>query len=175
MFMIVGQSWLQLNGKKSIESQTRLMSWNWKQESTWRKDLITYNSHHWIMFYFNWLVIIWRERESGGGRWGCLKLCVQGQGDGRILDIAGQGRWGIWKIGQFSWTSHVYRPWETCVTTANWTPDIFRTFGYSDPECASCSLMYKQFFRATILILLPHLVLFIKSMTYSLVSELQGS
>ena len=70
MFMIVGQSWLQLNGKKSIESQTRLMSWNWKQESTWRKDLITYNSHHWIMFYFNWLVIIWRERE----RWGEMGL-----------------------------------------------------------------------------------------------------
>ena len=36
------------------------MSCYWKRKPTWRKDLITYNSHHWIMFSFNWLVIIWR-------------------------------------------------------------------------------------------------------------------
>ena len=68
---------LQLNEKKSKESQTRLMSWYWKRKVTWRKDLITYKSHPWIMFSFNWLVIIWRGRV-------CLKLDVQGQGSGRI-------------------------------------------------------------------------------------------
>ena len=35
---------LQLNKKKSKESQTRLMSWYWKSKPTWRKDLVTYNS-----------------------------------------------------------------------------------------------------------------------------------
>ena len=55
---------LQLNEKKSKESQIRLMSWHWKGKPTWRKDLITYNSHLSIMFSFNWLVIIWR------GGWG---------------------------------------------------------------------------------------------------------
>ena len=50
--------------------------------------------------------MIWR------GRGFCLKLDVQGQGGGRILDVAGQGGWdgGVLKIGQFSWTSYVYRP-----------------------------------------------------------------
>ena len=47
---------LQLNENKSNESQTRLMSWYWKRKPTWRKDLITYNIHPWIMFSFNWLV-----------------------------------------------------------------------------------------------------------------------
>ena len=51
---------LQLNEKKSKESHKRLMSWYWKRKLTWKKDLITYNSHPWIMFPFNWLVIIWR-------------------------------------------------------------------------------------------------------------------
>ena len=36
------------------------------------------------MFSLNWLVIIWR-----GGR--PLKLDVQGQGDGIMLDVDGQG------------------------------------------------------------------------------------
>ena len=40
------------------------MSWYWKQKPTWRKDLITYNGHPWIMFSFNWLVIISRGREG---------------------------------------------------------------------------------------------------------------
>ena len=56
----------QLNEKKSKESQTRLMSWYWKRKLTWKKDLITYNSHPWIMYSFNWLVIIWRGEEGGG-------------------------------------------------------------------------------------------------------------
>ena len=49
---------LQLNEKKSKESQTGLMSWYWKLVPTWRKDLIAYNSHSWIMFSFTWLVLI---------------------------------------------------------------------------------------------------------------------
>ena len=41
----------------------------------------------------------------GGG--GCyLKLDVQGQRGGKMLDVDGQG--GVLKIGQFSWTSYVY-------------------------------------------------------------------
>ena len=43
-----------------------------------------------------------------GGDWAiCLKLDVQGQEGGQILDVAG---WGVWKIIQFSWTSYVCRP-----------------------------------------------------------------
>ena len=37
-----------------------------------------------------------------------LKLDVQRQGDGRILDVDEEG--GFSKIGQFSWTSCVYYP-----------------------------------------------------------------
>ena len=39
-----------------------------------------------------------------------LELEVQGQGDGRILDLDGQGGWVVLKIEQFSWTSYVYYP-----------------------------------------------------------------
>ena len=39
-----------------------------------------------------------------------LKLDVQGQGGGRILDVGGQGGSVVLKIGQFLWTSYVYRP-----------------------------------------------------------------
>ena len=85
---------LHLNEKKSKESQTRSTSWYWKRKPTWRKDLIKYNSHPWIMLSFNWLVIIWRE----GVR---LKLDVQGQGGGRILDLDGQRGWVVLKIGHF--------------------------------------------------------------------------
>ena len=49
-----------VNGKKSKKSQTRLMGWYWRRKPTWRKDLITFNSHPWTIFSFNWLVIIWR-------------------------------------------------------------------------------------------------------------------
>ena len=44
--------------------------------------------------------------EGGGIR---LKLDVQGQGGG-ILDVGWQGGWVVLKIGQFLWTSYVYRP-----------------------------------------------------------------
>ena len=89
---------LQLNEKKSKESQTRLKSWYWKRKPTWRKDLITYNNHPWVMFSFNWLVIIWRRGEGVGIR---LRLDVQGQGGGRILDVDGQGGGGSWKLDNF--------------------------------------------------------------------------
>ena len=36
----------------------------WKRKPTWRKDLITYNSHPRIMFPFIWCVIIWRRGEG---------------------------------------------------------------------------------------------------------------
>ena len=37
-----------------------------------------------------------------------FKLDVQGRGCGRIFDIDGQGRCGVLKYEQFSWTSYVY-------------------------------------------------------------------
>ena len=77
---------LHSDGMKSKKSQTRLISWYLKRKPTWRKDLITYNSHPWIMvFQIDWL--------SLGERRDCLKLDVQGQGGGRILDVDGQRRW----------------------------------------------------------------------------------
>ena len=39
-----------------------------------------------------------------------LKLDAQGQGGGRMVDVDGQGRWEVLKIGQFLWTSYVYHP-----------------------------------------------------------------
>ena len=87
-----------------VKSQTRLMSWYWEQKPSCRKDLIKCNGHPWIMLSFNWLVIIWRGRGKGGGG------AFVGQGDGRILDVAGQGGWGVLKIDQFWWTSYVYCP-----------------------------------------------------------------
>ena len=45
----------------------------------------------------------------GGGAGGVsLELDVQGQGGGRILDVDGQGRLGVLKTGQISWTSYAY-------------------------------------------------------------------
>ena len=58
--MLWGRNWIQLNEKKSLESQTRLMSCYRKRKPTWSKDLITYDCNSRIMFPFNWLVIIWR-------------------------------------------------------------------------------------------------------------------
>ena len=88
---------LQLIKKKSKLSQMTLISWYWKQKLTRRKHLITYNSHPWIMFSFNLLVvIIWR-----GGVW--LKLDVQIQGGWGILDIDGQVGRGSCKLCNFHW------------------------------------------------------------------------
>ena len=68
--LLWGRYWLQLNEEKSMESQTRLIiSWCWKRKPTWRKDLITYNSHPRIMFPCVWLVIIWRGDSFEIGNW----------------------------------------------------------------------------------------------------------
>ena len=54
------------------------------------------------------LLIDWLSfGEARGGRGDRLKLGVQDQGGGRMLDIAGQVEWRILKIGPFSWTLHV--------------------------------------------------------------------
>ena len=49
-------------------------------------------------YYFFELIIIWRGE---GVR---VKLDVHGQGDGKVLDLDGQGGVGVLKIRQFSWT-----------------------------------------------------------------------
>ena len=49
-----------------------------------------------------------RGRRGGGGV--RLKLDVQGQGGGRILDVDGQRGWGVLKTEQFLLTSYVYHP-----------------------------------------------------------------
>ena len=46
----------------------------------------------------------------GGGGGVRLKLEVQSQGNGKILDVDGHVGWGVLKIRQFSWTSYVCRP-----------------------------------------------------------------
>ena len=60
------------------------MSWYWKRKSTCSKDLIRCDSHPWVMFSFNWLVIVSRQEVR-------LKLDVQVQGGGIISDEDGQG------------------------------------------------------------------------------------
>ena len=77
------------------------MSWYWEQKPTWRKDLITCNSHPWIMFSFNWLVIIWRGR---GFVWNWTSKVNEVEECGHSWTRG----WGVLKIGQFSWTSYVY-------------------------------------------------------------------
>ena len=57
---------LQPDEMKSKKSQTRLMSWCLKRKPTWRNDLITYNSHPWIMFF---LKLIDYHSERGGIVW----------------------------------------------------------------------------------------------------------
>ena len=84
----------QLNEKKSKKRQTRLMSCYWKRKSTWKKDLIIFNSHPWIMFSFNWLVIIWRYRsfEIGHPRSNGWKNL------GRRQNRGARGGGGVWTI-----------------------------------------------------------------------------
>ena len=91
----LGKMLASANGNESMENQTRWMGWYWKQKPTWRKDLITYSSHTWIMFSFiDWL--------SFGGGWGGgrLKLDFQGQG-GRIIFNVARARGGSWKFDNF--------------------------------------------------------------------------
>ena len=87
-----GQNWLQLKEKKSIENQKRLMSWYRKRKPTWRKDLIRYNSHPWIMFYFNWLVIIWR---GGVFVWNWTSKVKGAEEFWTWLDKRGGGSWKL--------------------------------------------------------------------------------
>ena len=76
---------------------------------------------NWLCFCFDFVlshalcgcysIVCWKRwREE----WGCLKLNVQVQGGGKILDVDGQGLAGVeggfLKVRQFSWTSYVYRP-----------------------------------------------------------------
>ena len=86
---------LQLNVKNSKESQTRLMSWYWKRKPTWREDLITCNSHPWIMFFFNWLVIIWRGCSFDIGRRRSRRW--KNFGRGWTMGVGG----GSWKLDYF--------------------------------------------------------------------------
>ena len=64
------------------------------------------------MFSLNWLVIIWR-----GGR--PFKLDVQGQGDGIMLDVDGQGGWGSWKLDNF------HGPHMCIIHNADWLLQIY--------------------------------------------------
>ena len=50
-------------------------------------------------------IIFWRRWKRVR-----LKLDIQGQGYGKMLDVDGQGGWGVLKIRQFSWTSYVHHP-----------------------------------------------------------------
>ena len=61
------------------------------------------------------LAVVFRQQFSNqltisGKIVACVKLDVQVQGGGRILDINGQGGLGVLKTGQFSWTPYVYHP-----------------------------------------------------------------
>ena len=67
------------------------MSWYWKQKPTWRKDLITYNSHPCIMFSFNWLVIIWR----GGFVWNWTCKVKRMEELWTYIDKGGDGSWKL--------------------------------------------------------------------------------
>ena len=91
--------WLRLNRKKPMESlKTRLMSWYWKRKPTWRKDLITYSSHPWVMFSFTWMTIIWRE-----GYGDSFEIGRQRSRGWKNFGRGGQERWGrgVLKIGHF--------------------------------------------------------------------------
>ena len=68
------------------------MNWYWKRKQTWKKDLITYNTHPWIMFSFNWLVIIWRGRRF---TWGLLTWRRFNFGRRWAREL------GSWKLGNF--------------------------------------------------------------------------
>ena len=85
---------LQLSEKKSKESQTRLISWYWKWKPTSRKHLITYNIHLWIMFSYNWLVIIWR-----GGSF--VIECSRSRGWKNFRRRWTWGEGGSWKLDTF--------------------------------------------------------------------------
>ena len=79
------------------------MGWYWKRKPTWRKDLITYNSHPWIVVSFNWLVIIWTKWWGGGlSKIGCPRS-KGWKNFGR--------RWTRWVGGLENWTSFIDAIW----------------------------------------------------------------
>ena len=76
-----------------MESQTKLISWYWKRKPTWRKYLITYNSHPRIMFP-EWLSF----GERGDFVWNWMSS-VKGLEEFRMqLD---KGSRGSWKMDNF--------------------------------------------------------------------------
>ena len=97
---------LPLNEKKSTKSQIRLMSWYWTQKSTWRKDLIAYNSHlrTRIMFPFDY------HLEKAGGRFIWNWMSKAKQVEEFRTRASWQGVWGVLKIGPFSWMPYVNCP-----------------------------------------------------------------
>ena len=118
-----------------------------QRKPTWRKCLITYNSHLWIMFSFNWLVIIWRE-----GRGVSLKLDVQGQRGGRILDVDGQSGWGLSKLDNFHGGHMCIIPKVAAVLDSNtsslklqlcWTPTQVLS-------CEYCEFLINRFLYKTL-------------------------
>ena len=97
------------------------MSWYCKRKPTWRKDLVTYNSHPWIMFSFNWLVIIWRRGERGSFGIGRPRSRVW-KNFGRTWTSGG---WGVLKIWQFSWTSYVHHLLRDTKVSNTWNTHFF--------------------------------------------------
>ena len=69
------------------------LSWSWKRKPTWRNYLITYNAIYNVFFDLTGY-----HMETGGRS---LKLEVQGQRTGRILDVDGQGDGESWKLESF--------------------------------------------------------------------------
>ena len=102
--LLWGQCWLQPNGKKPINWPHKIneLILKTKADLEERPD-----SHPRIIFPFNWLVIIWKGHV-------CLKLDVQCQRGGRILDVARQGGCGRGGEGssklEYFHGQHVYRP-----------------------------------------------------------------
>ena len=80
---------LQLN-----KSQTRPMILYWKRKPTCKKDLITYNKHPWIMFCFDWLVIIWRGGFAWNWTWKVKRV-------EEFWTLMYKGVVGSWKLGNF--------------------------------------------------------------------------
>ena len=98
------------------------MSWYWKWKSTWKEDLITYNSHHWIICFMSLYFLLidcvtFGERGIGAG-WGGGR-----RGGSFEIGCPRRSKWlknfgsrwtrlveGILKIEQFWWTSYVVSP-----------------------------------------------------------------
>ena len=81
-----------------MESQTRLMSWYWKRKPTWRKDLIRYNSHPWIIFFLiDWLSF----RDWMGEERSSFEVGRPRSRWWKNFDVAGQSKGGSWQLDNF--------------------------------------------------------------------------